>query len=123
MKFCIREIRKMRNMTQEELAKRAVVARTVLSSLEKEPDTSTNTATLEKLAGVLQVPAAQLIESPVQKVNGTLVLTDDGEEYIGTSFDDAKEMMAMIWPYLRDGTKIRVTIEVPQTSSGDGASG
>ena len=53
MKFRIKECREEAKLTQEELAKRAKVSRTIISGLENGTITVTTTTTLSKIADAL----------------------------------------------------------------------
>ncbi len=53
MKFRIKECREEVKMTQEELAKKAGVSRTIISGLENGTITVTTTGTLSKIANAL----------------------------------------------------------------------
>lgn len=55
MGYKIKEIRKERHMTQEELAEKSGVSRTIISFLESGRDTTTTSKTLLKLASALEV--------------------------------------------------------------------
>lgn len=54
MGYRIREIRKEKKMTQEELGKKANVSRAVISDLETGKKTVTSTKTLSKIAAALE---------------------------------------------------------------------
>lgn len=56
----IKEIRKQRGITQEELAKRSGVSRTTISLLEKNNCAITTTKTLYRIAKALNVSISQI---------------------------------------------------------------
>lgn len=60
MGFKIKEVRNQANMTQEELAQRSGVARTIIAGLESGAIKNTSTKTLVKLARALQKPVADI---------------------------------------------------------------
>lgn len=60
MKFCIQEKRENLKMTQEELAKKANVSRTIISGLESGAITVTTTKTLSKIAEALEMKVSDL---------------------------------------------------------------
>lgn len=55
MAFNIKEIRKEKKLTQEELAEKSGVSRQTIITLESNPDAITTTDTLSKLAAALDV--------------------------------------------------------------------
>lgn len=60
MGYRIREIRKEKKMTQEELRKKANVSRAVISDLETGKKTVTSTKTLSKIAAALECSVADI---------------------------------------------------------------
>lgn len=61
MKFNIKQIRTAQGLSQETLAIRSGVARCVLSALESGEDVNAETATLEKIAKVLNAKVGNLL--------------------------------------------------------------
>ena len=60
MGYKIREIRKAKNMTQDELAKKSGVSRVTISMLENQIDRATSTKTLLKIADALNTTVDQI---------------------------------------------------------------
>ena len=60
MRYRIAEARKFRRMSQEELARRSGVSRTIISNLESGEKNITTTKTLEKIAKALNVKISDL---------------------------------------------------------------
>jgi transcriptional regulator with XRE-family HTH domain len=60
MQFRIKELRKDRRMSQEELSEKSGVSRTIVSFLENGSETDTKVGTLLKIADALDVPLAAL---------------------------------------------------------------
>ena len=67
MKFQIEECRKRAGVSQEELAKRSGVSRSIISGLESGRVCVTTTSTLERIAQVLEVPVRDLIKEVCRK--------------------------------------------------------
>ena len=61
MPFKVKELREIRNMTQNALCKQANVSRQTLIDLESGKDVNTTVATLQKLADALDCKAQDLI--------------------------------------------------------------
>lgn len=67
MGYKIKEVRESKRMSQEELAARADVSRTVISNLETNPNAETTTKTLKKIAEALGTTVAAIFfENDVQ---------------------------------------------------------
>ncbi len=62
MEFQIEKYRKTLGISQEELAKRSGISRTIISGLESGRVRNTTTVTLERIAQVLKVPTRELIK-------------------------------------------------------------
>lgn len=60
MKFRVKELREKKNLTQEELAKRANISRATISGIENGTFTVIKTDTLRKLADALGVKVSSL---------------------------------------------------------------
>lgn len=60
MGYRIKEIRKEKNMTQEQLCKKANVSRAIISDLETGKRTVTSTKTLMKIAEALECSVADI---------------------------------------------------------------
>ena len=60
MGFRIEEIRKEKKMSQQELADKAGVSRTIISGLEGDEIKVTTTKTLEKIANALEVKVSDI---------------------------------------------------------------
>jgi transcriptional regulator with XRE-family HTH domain len=84
----IRHHRRRVGITQEELARRAGLAPTSIVRLESGEVRAPRLSTLHKLAGALQIPAAELVRYVGEAGNGasgpfTAVYERDGEWWIG----------------------------------------
>ena len=60
MRYKIRNLRKERKMTQEELANKSGVSRAIISNLENGETVTTSTATLSKIADTLEVKVSDI---------------------------------------------------------------
>lgn len=60
MGYKIKEIRMKKNMTQEQLAKRAGVSRAIISGLESGRTTVTSTKTISKIAKALECEVSSI---------------------------------------------------------------
>jgi XRE family transcriptional regulator, master regulator for biofilm formation len=65
----VKKLRQEKRMSLSELAEQAGVAKSYLSSLERNLQTNPSIQFLEKIAGVLNVPVDQLIHEQVDKEN------------------------------------------------------
>jgi transcriptional regulator with XRE-family HTH domain len=65
MGYKIKDLRIARNMSQEELAEKSGVSRTIISFLETGKDVETKTGTLQKIAKALDVSLAFLFQENV----------------------------------------------------------
>lgn len=63
MKYRIKELREKRGMSQEELSKKASVAREIISRLETGRSDTTTTKTLEKIADALDVKVTSIFSA------------------------------------------------------------
>ena len=61
MEFRIKELREKKKLTQQELAKKSGVSRSLIILLETGTRTVTTTSTIEKLADALGVPVKRLL--------------------------------------------------------------
>lgn len=61
MEFRIKELREKKKLTQQELAEKSGVSRSLIISLETGARTVTTTSTIEKLADALGVPVKRLL--------------------------------------------------------------
>lgn len=60
MRYKILEARQRAKMSQEELAEKSGVSRTIISGLESGSRVTTSTATLEKIAKALNTPVSKI---------------------------------------------------------------
>lgn len=60
MLYRVKEVRKERGLTQEELAKKAKVARGIIVRLESDEEFNTSTNTLSKIAKALECSMAEI---------------------------------------------------------------
>lgn len=60
MLYRVKEVRKKRGLTQEELAKKARVARGIIVRLESDEEFNTSTNTLNKIAQALECSMAEI---------------------------------------------------------------
>lgn len=60
MQFRVKELREKKKLTQEELASKSGVSRSLICSLESGERTTTTTGTIEKLADALGVPVRRI---------------------------------------------------------------
>lgn len=60
MKYRVKELRENKGFTQEELAEKSGVSRTIISKLEQGKSVTTMTDTLSKLASALEVNVSSL---------------------------------------------------------------
>ena len=65
MRFKIRQLRKERRMSQEELAEKSGVSRATISGLETKANPITTTETLQKLASALNVEVSEFFDFSV----------------------------------------------------------
>lgn len=63
MKYRIKELREKKGMSQEELSKKASVAREIISRLETGRSDTTTTKTLEKIADALDVKVTSIFSA------------------------------------------------------------
>lgn len=67
MGYKIKEVRESKGMSQEELAKRADISRTIIWNLETNPYAETTTKTLKKIAEALETTVSAIFfEDDVQ---------------------------------------------------------
>lgn len=65
MRFKIKQLRKERRMSQEELAEKSGVSRATISGLETKSNPITTTETLQKLASALNVEVSEFFDFSV----------------------------------------------------------
>lgn len=65
MRFKIKQLRKERRMSQEELAEKSGVSRATISGLETKGNPITTTETLQKLASALNVEVSEFFDFSV----------------------------------------------------------